>query len=377
MDVDLNEEQEMLRKTARDFLVAKCPGAFVREMMEDERGFPPDLWREIADLGWLGLVFPTNYGGEGGSFVDLAVLLEEMGRVCFPSLFFSTVIVGGLPILYAGNEEQKKEFLPKICKGELLATLAITEPDIRFDSSGVTLKAIPDKDGFILSGTKLFVPDAHIADLLICVARTNQLEVADEGITIFLVDGKSPGLECNLLKPVDGSKQCELIFKEVRVPGKAILGEVDKGWGGIGRILELAAVAKCAEMLGGAQRILEMTTEYAKERQQFGRAIGAFQAIQHFCANMLTDIDGMRLITYQAAWMLSENLPCTKEVSIAKAWASDAFRRVALLGLKVHGGVAFMEDHDLSLYYRRACASEICFGDADFHRQVVSQELHI
>jgi len=377
MDIDLNEEQEMLRKMARDFLVAKCPGTLVREMVGDERGFPSDLWREIADLGWLGLVFPSNYGGEGGSFLDLVVLLEEMGRVCFPSLFFSTVVTGGLPILYAGNEEQKKEFLPKICKGELLATLALTEPDIRFSPSGVTLKAIPDKDSFILSGTKLFVPDAHIADLLVCVGRTNQVEVADEGITIFLVDSKSPGLDCNLLKPVDGSKQCELIFKAVRVTGKAVLGEVDKGWGVTKRILELAAVAKCAEMLGGAQAILEMTVQYAKERQQFGRAIGSFQAIQHRCADMATDVDGMRLTTYQAAWMLSQNLPCVKEVSIAKAWASDAFRRVALSGLKIHGGVGFMEDHDMTLHYRRACASELCFGDADFHRRIVSQELHI
>jgi alkylation response protein AidB-like acyl-CoA dehydrogenase len=377
MDIDLSEEQEMLRKMARDFLADKCPGTLVREMMEDERGYPPELWREIADLGWLGLVFPSDYGGEDFNFLELAILLEEMGRVSFPGPFFSTVVLGGLPILHMGTDEQKKEFLPKLCKGDLLATLALTEADASFDPSAVTLKAIPDNDSFILSGSKLFVPDAHIADLLICVARTSPAGEPDQGITVFLVNGKSPGLERNLLTTVDGSKQCEVIFKEARVSKNAVLGEADAGWEAIERILALAAVAKCAEMLGGAQRVLDMAIQYSKERQQFGRFIGTFQAIQHHCANMATDVDGMRLTTYQAAWMLSESLPCKKEVSMAKAWASDAFKRVTFLGLRVHGGVGFMEDHDVSIFYRKARTDEFSFGDADFHRNIVSHELQI
>jgi alkylation response protein AidB-like acyl-CoA dehydrogenase len=276
-----------------------------------------------------------------------------------------------------GTDEQKKEFLPKLCKGDLLATLALTEADASFDPSAVTLKAIPDNDSFILSGSKLFVPDAHIADLLICVARTSPAGEPDQGITVFLVNGKSPGLERNLLTTVDGSKQCEVIFKEARVSKNAVLGEADAGWEAIERILALAAVAKCAEMLGGAQRVLAMAIQYSKERQQFGRFIGTFQAIQHHCANMATDVDGMRLTTYQAAWMLSESLPCKKEVSIAKAWASDAFKRVTCLGVRVHGGVGFMEDHDVSIFYRKARTDEFSFGDADFHRNIVSQELQI
>ncbi len=377
MDIDLSEEQEMLRKMARDFLADKCPGTLVREMMEDERGYPPELWREIADLGWLGLVFPSDYGGEDFNFLELAILLEEMGRVSFPGPFFSTVVLGGLPILHMGTDEQKKEFLPKLCRGDLLATLALTEADASFDPSAVTLKAIPDNDSFILSGSKLFVPDAHIADLLICVARTSPAGEPDQGITVFLVNGKSPGLERNLLTTVDGSKQCEVIFKEARVSKNAVLGEADAGWEAIERILALAAVAKCAEMLGGAQRVLDMAIQYSKERQQFGRFIGTFQAIQHHCANMATDVDGMRLTTYQAAWMLSESLPCKKEVSMAKAWASDAFKRVTFLGLRVHGGVGFMEDHDVSIFYRKARTDEFSFGDADFHRNIVSHELQI
>ena len=378
MDIDLSEEQEMLKKMARDFLADKCPGTLVREMMEDERGYPPDLWREIADLGWLGLMFPGNYGGEDFNFLDLSVLLEEMGRVSFPGPFFSTVVLGGLPILRMGTEEQKKEFLPKICKGDLLATLALTEAEPSFNSSGVKMKATADGDDFILSGTKMFVPDAHIADLLVCVARTGQAGESDQGITVFLVDGKSPGLERNLLQVVDGSKQCEVIFKDVRVPKKAVLGEVGKGWADIERVLKLAAVAKCAEMLGGAQRMLDMAIQYAKEeRKQFGSFIGSFQAIQHHCANMATDVDGIRMTTYQAAWMLSENLPCNREVSIAKAWASDAFKRVTILGVRVHGGIGFMEDHDASILYRKARTDEFSFGDADFHRDIISRGLKV
>ncbi len=371
MNIDFNEEQEMLKKMAREFLTTKCPGSLVREMMEDERGYPPSLWKEISDLGWVGLAFPTKYGGADGSFLDLTILLEEMGRACFPGPFFSTVVLGGMPILYAGNEEQKKELLPKLCKGELIASLALTEAEFKFDSSGVKLKVVAEGDSFVLNGIKMFVTDAHIADLLICAARTNN------GITVFLVDGKSPGIQTTLLKAVDGSKQCEVAFKNVKVPAKNILGKVDKGWEIIDTVLRLAAVARCAEMLGGAQKILDLSIQYSNDRRQFGHPIGTFQAIQHHCANMATDTDGMRMTTYQAAWMLSENLPCRREVAIAKGWASNAFKRVAFLGLRVHGGVGFMEDHDISIFYRKALTYETSFGDADFHRDALARELHM
>ncbi len=371
MNIDFNEEQEMLKKMAREFLTTKCPGVLVREMIEDERGYPPSLWKEISELGWVGLAFPSKYGGADGSFLDLSILLEEMGRACFPGPFFSTVVLAGMAILHGGTEEQKKELLSKLCKGELIATLALTEAEFNFDSSGVKMKAVAEGDSFILNGTKMFVTDAHIADLLICAARTNN------GITVFLVDGKSPGIQTTLLKAVDGSKLCEVAFKNVKVPAKNMLGKLDKGWEIIDKILPLAAVARSAEMLGGAQRILELTIQYSNDRRQFGRLIGTFQAIQHHCANMAIDVDGMKMTTYQAAWMLSENLPSRKEVAIAKGWASDAFKRVALLGLKVHGGMGFMEDHDISIFYRKALTYENSFGDAEFHRKAIARELHM
>jgi len=379
MDIDLNEQQEMLRRIARDFLADKCPVSAVRKIIEaeDEADYPPNLWREITDLGWLGLPFPSEYGGEGGSYLDLVVLLEEMGRVCFPSPFFSTVVLGGLSILHIGNDEQKREFLPKICKGKLFVTLALTEPDIRFESSGVTLEAAADKGDFILSGTKLFIPDTHLADFIICVARTNKSENPEDGLTLFLVNTKSEGIEYYPLKTLDGGKQSEVVFKKVKVPAVYVLGEVDKGWAAALKVLKHAAVAKCAEMLGGAQMVVEMTAQHAKDRHQFGQPIGAFQVIQHLCADMLTDVDTMRLITYEAAWMLSEGIPCTKIVAMTKAWSSNVYKRVVLSGLRIHGGIGFQEEHDMSLFYKKAQLNEFSFGDADFHREVIAQELGI
>ncbi|TEU04652.1 MAG: acyl-CoA dehydrogenase [Dehalococcoidia bacterium] len=376
MDLGFSEEQEMLRKTARDFLETECPTSLVKEMAEDEQGYTSELWGKMAELGWMGLALPEEHDGMGMSFLDLAVLLEEMGRACLPGPFFSTVVLGGLTILEAGNEEQKKEFLPKIAAGEAILTMALTEPSASYDPASITVKAVPDKDDYVISGTKLFVENAHIADYLICVTRTKDgAGKGEDGITLFLVDGKSPGITTTLLKTIAGDKQCEITFDNVRVPQKNMLGERDKGWPVVAKILQKATVAKCAEMIGGAQAALDMSVAYAKERIQFGRPIGSFQAIQHHCANMVTDVDGSRFITYQAAWKVSEGLPAVMEVSMAKAWVSEAYRRVTQLGHQIHGGIGFCMDHDMPLYFKRAKAAEPTFGSADWHREIVAREL--
>lgn len=369
MDFGLSEGQKMLKQTARDFLTAECPSSLVKEMATDDRGYTAELWRKIAELGWMGLAFPEEYSGTGGSFLDLAVMLEEMGRAGLPGPFFSTVVLGGMTILDLGNEKQKKELLPVIAKGELIVTLALTEPGSSYGNSDMTVEAIADGGNYIISGTKLFVPDAHIADYIICVAKTAK------GATLFLVDSKSPGISCSLLKTIAGDKQCEVVFDKVKVPQENILGDLGQGWIPLQSILRRAAIAKCAEMVGGAQQVLEMTIDYVKQRVQFGRPVGAFQAVQHHCANMATDVDTSRFITYQAAWRLSEGLPCNQEAAMAKAWVSDAYRRVTLLGHQCIGGVGFIDDHDLPLYSRRAKGAETTFGDADYHREVVAQEL--
>jgi len=372
MKLTLTEEQEMLRKTARDFLADKCSKEFIKQMEESETGYSRDLWHQMAELGWIGLAFPGKYGGGDMSYLDLAVLLEEMGRACLPSPFFSTVVLGGLSILDVGSNEQKQEYLPKIICGEKIFTLALTEPGYdNYDASSVTVAAARNNDNYIINGTKLFVPDAHIADYLLCVAKTKP----ENGITIFLTDAKNPRIKYTVLKTIAGDKLCEVIFGRILVPEANILGRLNQGWSTVQKIIERAAVGKCCEMVGNIQRVLEMTVDYAKERKQFDRPIGSLQAIQHYCADMATDVDGARLSTYRAAWMLSEGLPCTKEVAIAKAWIGEASQRVFALAHQIHGAIGVTIEHDLHYYTRRAKAAELAFGDADFHREIVATEM--
>jgi alkylation response protein AidB-like acyl-CoA dehydrogenase len=375
MDLGFSEEQEMLRTTARDFLTNECPAELVKQLAEDEKGYSPEMWKKMAELGWMGLTFPEEYDGMGMTFLDLVVLLEEAGRACLPGPYFSTVVLAGYTIMEAASEEQKKELLTKIANGDLIVTLAVTEPSARYEPDAITVKASPDKDDYVINGTKLFVPDANIADYIICVARTKDGTSPEEGLTLFLVDAKSPGISTTLLKTIAGDKQCEVTFEDVRVPKENIIGELDKGWPVVEKVLEKATVGLCAQMVGGAQKTLDMSVEYAKERVQFGRPIGSFQAIQHYCANMVTDVDGSKYITYEAAWKVSEGLPATMEVSMAKAWVSEAYRRVTLLGHQIHGAIGFCEDHDMPLYFKRAKGSEPTFGDADFHREMVAKQL--
>jgi len=372
MKLTLTEEQEMLKKTARDFLAEKCPKKFVKQMEESETGYSRELWQEMAELGWMGLAFPGKYGGGDMNFLDLAVLLEEMGRACLPGLFFSTVVLGGLPILDLGSEKQKQEYLPRLIRGEKVFTLALTEPGYHnYDASSVTVRATPGGGSYIIKGTKLFVPDVHVADYLLCVARTKP----KNGITMFLADAKNPKINYNVLKTIAGDKLCEVVFDKMPVPKANILGRLNQGWSAVQRVIERAAVGKCCEMVGNIQRVLEMTVDYAKERKQFDRPIGSFQIIQHYCADMATDVDSARFSTYQAAWMLSEGLPCTKEVAIAKAWTSQASQRVVALAHQIHGAIGVTIEHDLHYYTKRAKAAELAFGDADFYREVVAGEM--
>ena len=375
MDFTFSEEQEMLKTMARDFLMDKYPKALVREMEADENGYSPELWREMAELGWMGLVLPEEYGGSGMSFLDLTVLLEETGRACLSGPLFSTVILGALPILAAGSDDQKQQYLPGIASGQTIFTFALTEASAGYDAGSVAVKAIADGDDYLINGVKLFVPDAHVADYLLCVARTGESTQIENGITVFIVDAKSRGLSYTPLKTMSGDKLSEVDFNQVRVPVANILGEPDKGWEIVRKIIEQAVVAKCCFAIGAMQQALDITVEYAKERKQYDRPIGSFQIIQHYCADMAIDIDGSRFTTYQAAWRLNEGLPSTKEVAIAKAWMSEALGRVTPLAHQIHGAIGSTIDHDLQFYTRYGKAAELSFGDGDYYREIIAREM--
>ena len=372
MDLGLNETQQMLKSSARAVFSTECPPSLVRAMEEDARGYSDELWRKMADLGWLGLSFPEEYGGAGSDFLDLSVLLEEMGQALVPGPFFSTVL-GGLTLLDAANEDVKGDLLPKISQGQLLLTLALTEPSGTYDPQGIETQADHQGEEYVIKGTKLFVPEANVADLMIVAARTASNADPKEGLTLFLVPRNSSGVAVTPQATLASDKQCEVEFQDVRVSSTSIVGGVGEGWPILERTLERAAVAKCMEMLGGAEAVLEMTLEYTKQRVQFGRPIGSFQAVQHHCANMAIDVQGCRYIAYQAAWKVAEGLPAAREVSMAKAWVSDAYQRVCALANLCHGAISFTKEHDLQLYTRRARVQEQAFGDASFHLRLLAQ----
>ena len=369
MDLGLNETQQMLRTSAREFLEAECPASYVRDMEQDERGYTPQFWDKLAGLGWLGLVFPERYGGSELGFVELAILLEEMGRVLLPGPYFSTVLMAGMTIAEVGSEDQKREYLSGIASGRLIMTMALTEPSGRWDAEGVQATAEPSDGGYALNGVKLYVPNANVSDHVIVAARTGQGET---DISLFVVPSNTDGLTVTALQTIASDKQSELVMDNVYVPGSALLGDVDGGWDTIEKALKWGAVGKCAEMLGGAQQTLDMTVAYAKQRIQFGRSIGSFQAIQHHVADMAADVEGCRYITYQAAWALAEGLPAEREVAMAKAWVSDAYHRVCMMAHQCHGAIGFTKEHDLQLYSRRAKAGELMFGDAEHHMEKVA-----
>jgi len=374
MDFALSEQQEMLKKAASEFLAKECTKKLVREMEKDEKGYSPELWKKMADLGWMGLVYPEKYGGSGLTFVDFTTLLEEMGKAIVPGPFLSTVLCG-LAILKWGTEGQKKEILARIARGDAILSLALIEANSTYDAAGIKVKAVADGNDFIINGTKLFVTDAHVADYLLCVTRTKAGRNKQEGITLFLVDARSPGISCTLLKTFTGEKKCEVTFKNVRAPKANVLGKLDQGWKMVDELIGLAAFLQCPWMVGGTQQALDMAVAYAKERFQFGRAIGSFQALQTKMANTVVDVVGARDFTYQTAWKLDQNLPCKKDISMAKAWTAEAYRKASVEGIQIHGGIGITQDHDMQLYYRRAKALEIAFGDVDYHLELVAKEM--
>jgi alkylation response protein AidB-like acyl-CoA dehydrogenase len=376
MDINFTEEQEMLRKSARDFLAAECPKTKVRELEDDEKGYSPELWGKMAGLGWMGLAIPEEYDGMGMTFQDLTVLLEEMGRNVLPGPFGCTVVEGAYFILEAGSEEQKKEFLPKIANGEAIFTTALLEPGgIYYDAAGIGLKAMAQGDKFMLKGTKVFAEMANAADYIICVARTKEGSAPEDGVSLFIVDAKSAGLKSEVIPTIAFDKQCEVSFDDVEVPKENLLGELDKGWPVVLKVMQKGVIAKCAESVGGMQAAVDMTVAFCKERVQYDRPIGAFQALQHIMSDMWIATQTSKYLVYQVAWMESEGLPCAMEAAMAKAYVNENYKWVTERTVSLHGGIGTSREHDAGLYYRRAKAADTAFGDSDYQKEIVAEKM--
>jgi alkylation response protein AidB-like acyl-CoA dehydrogenase len=375
MDIGFTEEQELLRDTARRFLESECDTQFVRRRMAEPAAVTDEFWQKLADQGWLGIVYPEEEGGSGLGLVDLVVLMEEMGRAVMPGPFLSTVLLGGAAIGEAGTPAQRRLWLPQIAAGTVKAALAWTEPNLRWDAAGITLRAREAGGGFTLSGTKLFVGDAHLADILVVAARTRDGSTMEDGVSLFLVPRDTPGLALTILPTIDETRKlCEVRLDNVALPAGALLGARHEGWRPLSRVVARATVALAAEMCGGAQQVLDMTVAYAKIRITFGKPIGSYQGVKHQAADMLVAIENAKSLTYYAAWAVDQALDeAPLAVSMAKAAASDMYRKVAGTGIQLHGGIGMTWEHDLQLYFKRAKASEVAFGDATWHRERVAQ----
>jgi alkylation response protein AidB-like acyl-CoA dehydrogenase len=375
VNLDFTEEQQMLRTTARNFLASECPKKKVRDLEESESGFDRALWKKIAELGWIGLIIPEKYGGAGAEFTSLLVLFEEIGRNILPSPLFSTEVLGALPIVQHGSEVLKQSILPRIARGEAIVTLTILEPSVSYEPAAITAKAERKSGGYSINGTKSFVNDALLADYLLVAARTAHRADPRHGITLFLVDAKKPGIKVEAMPTIGLDKQCEVDFSNVTASQDDVLGKAGQGWEILERTLDQAAVLKCAESVGAMEVILEMTANFAKERVQYGKTIASFQVIQHYLANMSARTLTAKGMTYRAAWMVQEGLPCTSQVSAAKAWVNEAYKFVTERAVQIHGAIGLTRDHDVGLYYRRAKAADVIFGDTDYHYERIARRL--
>jgi alkylation response protein AidB-like acyl-CoA dehydrogenase len=379
MDIGFTEEQELLRDSARRFFESECTTQFVRQRMAEPAAITDEFWRKLAEQGWLGIVYPEEEGGSGLGLVDLVVLMEEMGRAVMPGPFLSTVLLGGAAIAEAGAPARRRQWLPQIVVGSAKAALAWTEPNLRWDAAGVTLRAHEVGGGFRLSGTKMFVGDAHLADILVVAARTRDGSTMEDGVSLFLVPKDTPGLTVSVLPTIDETRKfCEVRLDNVVLPAAALLGEIHQGWAPLSKVIARATVALAAEMCGGAQQVLDMTVAYAKMRVAFGKPIGSYQGVKHQAADMLVALENAKSLTYYAAWAVDQGLhEAPLAVSMAKAAASDMSRKVAGTGIQLHGGIGMTWEHDLQLYFKRAKACEVAFGDATWHRERVAQLMRL
>ena len=373
MDFGLTEDQQLLASSARDFLATESPPSFVRKIAGDAHAFSPELFRKIVAQGWTGLLVPESYGGLGLTMLDAAVLLTELGRALTPAPILSSSVLATSLLCAAASAAQRKQWLPKLASGEVLATVAWLEESDRLDPGGIALKPRRVRNGLRLSGAKLFVLDAEIAHLYLVAVRTGT-GTGEAGVTLLLVPRDTPGITVTALPTVDVTRRLyEVKFDDVVVPPDAVLGGEGKAWKHLARLLDVACVAIAAESQGGAERALEMAVEYAKVREQFGRVIGSFQAVKHIAAECFSEIEPSRSLLWYAAWAQTGNpRDASRAAAMAKARLGDVYSRTTDRAVQIHGGIGFTWEHDIHFWFKRARCNEVAFGGPAFHRERVA-----
>jgi alkylation response protein AidB-like acyl-CoA dehydrogenase len=369
IDFGLSEEQEALQRSAREVLARECQPPLVRETAKSSDGVPAALYAKMADLGWTGLIVPEAQGGLGLGTLELALVLEELGRVVAPGPFLGTQLVAAA-LVRAGTAAAKKTWLPRLVAGETLGALAYLEASDRHDPAGITLTAKKTRDGYRLKGEKLFVAGVPGAQLLLVAARS-QAGSGARGVSLFLVPSDTPGVRARPVETIDLTRRVgELELRDVVVDRTALVGKEGQGWALLARLLDLGAVGIAADSLGGAERALEMAVEYSKVRQQFGRPIGSFQALKHMAAEMVAEIEPSRSLVWYAAYVFDKApKEAPRAASMAKARLGEVYSRTVNKAVQMHGGIGFTWEHDLHLWFKRARWNEVAFGDPPFHRE--------
>jgi|TARA_B110000116_G_C16768443_1_gene552056 alkylation response protein AidB-like acyl-CoA dehydrogenase len=374
MDILPSEEEQMLKNVAREFLEAEVSTALVREMELDGLGYPPALWKQMADLGWLGMSLPEQYGGQGLPLVYLGLIIEEIGRVMAPVPLHSTM-VAALTVDSDGTDQQKQDILPAVADGKMVLTWAVHERDARLIPEAMNLEAKADGDGWILNGTKMFVDNFVVAQRCLVACRTSPASDANQGISLFLIDPNGTGVNQTALVTLAKDKQSRVDFKDHRIESAALVGEIDQGWPIIEAMLDRGTALLCCQMVGAARKDSEMAIEYAKNRVAFGRPIGSFQSVQHMLADMLLHVDGGEMLTFEALWKLDQGLPASVEVSQAKAFCNEKCESVVRTSQVIHGGIGFMMEFDLHLWFRRVTAWTMRMGTTYDHRAKIASAL--
>jgi len=372
MDLDFTEEQDLLRETVRRVCEEHAPISVVRAMEDDATGYPAPLWKQFGEVGITGLLIPESFGGAGASLLDAAIVYEELGRALAPSPHFASAVVGAGVLLAAGSEAQKKSWLPRIASGEAILAPAWLEPDNGFGPKGVQTVAKPDGDGFVLTGVKRHVPFASSASRLVVLARTGAEE---REISLFLVDPQAKGVTLAQQRSLASDTQYRVDLADVRVGAADRIGAVDSGWATWDAVMHDAIILLAAYAMGGAERALEITVQYAKDRKQFDKPLGAFQAISHYLADAATAVDGGKTLVYEAAWARSNGKSTARLAPMAKLFACQTWRDVTAMCQQVWGGVGFTIEYDIQLYFRRAKQLHITWWDTPYLEELVAAQI--
>jgi alkylation response protein AidB-like acyl-CoA dehydrogenase len=372
MDLDFTPEQEMLREMVRGVCAELAPLAVVRELEDDPLGYPPAFWKQLAELGLTGMLIPEQYGGGEQSLLEAVIAYEEFGRALAPSPHFQSAVLAASALLAAGSEAQRREWLPQIASGQAILAPAWLEPQGGYGPRGVQLRAAPDRDGWRLTGSKRYVHFARAAQRLLVLARTGERE-AD--IDLLLVDPTAPGVTLTQDLTLAADTQYKVELDGVRVPHAARIGAERSGWRTWNGVMHDAIILLAAQAMGGAERALEITVDYAKTRKQFDKPLGAFQAIAHYLSDGTTAVEGGKVLVYEAAWARAEGKPIERLAPMAKLFACQTFRDVTAMCQQVWGGVGFTIEYDIQLYFRRAKQLQLSYWDTRYLEELVAADV--